>query len=179
MTFMARRWKGLAVVLAGGAAALGILAGPASASTGQTTLLWGHFNFGGLTGSEFAATCNDQLQGPVTSTDSSGYITGAEMTKVTIDNCDQGVSVIADTTQPWSLTFQGDPVNTSQFTLQGVDLTITTSQGTCRYTGTIGPAHMTFPGEPGLYYFYSTLYRQTAGCGGAAQITVSDDLQEL
>jgi hypothetical protein len=158
------------------AAALGILAGPASASTSKTAEGFGSFYISGVTHQAFAAQCGDLFQGPVTSDDGSGDVT-AKINQVSIDNCNQGIRVTANAL-PWTLTLQGDASTSSQFTLQGVDLNVTTAQGTCRYTGTLG-GNLTLPGQPGLYFFSDSLSRQTAGCGGNQQITVFDDLQEI
>lgn len=154
-----------------GAAALAILAGPqALASTGGTVQGYNSsfgMDFGGVTHEQYATECSNTFSGPVTSDDGNGNIV-ASIDNFSITNCDQGVSITANAL-PW--TFKGANINNGgSFTIEGVDVNITTAQGTCRYTGTMeaGPE---FP--PNVYDITGTLSRQSAGCGGDEQVQVS------
>lgn len=168
-----RRLVKLGTAAGAAAAALAILAGPqASASSGETVLGYdnGGFAISGVTHQQFAAQCGDLFSGPVTSDDGNGNVS-AKIDKFSISGCNQGVSVTANAL-PYTLTLKEG----HSFTIQGFDVNITTSQGTCRYTGTVqgGPE---FP--PTTYALTGTLSRQSAGCGGDAQIHLSDPLQTI
>lgn len=160
-------------------AALAILAGPASAATGGASgtlnnKMYGSLGFEGLPGTSSFVACDNLFQGHVTSTNRNSPTTVID--QATIDNCTQGVSVTA-ADLPWTLAFHNTydthgNLSNSQFTLKPFDMNITTSQGTCRYTGTASGT-LSNPPEADQYTLHATLTRQTAGCGGDSQITVS------
>lgn len=149
-----------------------LIAGPqASAATGKTAEVYTGWQttLSGVTHQEFVTTCGDLFEGPVTSDNGNGGIVAS------IDdfsmNCDQGVTVTPNAL-PWTLKAQGDNTLESTFTVQGIDVNITTSQGTCRYTGSVSGQAL----DQG-YYMTGTLSRQSTGCGGDAQVQVTDPFE--
>jgi hypothetical protein len=147
------------------AVALGLFAGPqASASTGTVSLNNDiGMAFSGVPHQDSVTTCQILWQGPVTSNDGNGNVAANIDSSST--SCDQGVSVTSNT-QPWALNF-----HSGIFTIDGIDVNITTSQGTCRYTGSVkGIA----TDQTNLYMVSGTLSQQSTGCGGDAQIGIGD-----
>jgi hypothetical protein len=124
-------------------------------------------SLGGVTHEYFAPSCGDVFRGPVTSSDGSGDVV-ARIDSFTM-SCDEGVTV-APHSLGWTFTSTGAG---RSFTLAGIDLDITTSQGTCRYTGSVQGTK----DDQGLYFMTGTLERGSAGCGGDPQITVTDPEQ--
>lgn len=158
------------------AAALAILAGPSASAATETVQAYSGsfgFNIGGVTHQEFATECSNTFSGPVTSGGGSGSVV-ASIDKFTVDHCDQGVSVTVNAL-PW--TFKGQNVNNGGFfTVEGIDVNITTANGTCRYTGT-GTGGQQFP--PTTYDFRGTLTRQSGGCGGDEQISFDAPIESV
>ncbi len=93
----------------------------------------------------------------------------ADIESVTFNFCDTGTSVKANAL-PWKLDLQRD----ASYTISGVDVNVTTSQGTCRYTGSIDGVGQGAQFFPDVYDLRGTLNLQTAGCGGPDQINVSN-----
>lgn len=163
--------KVLAGVVAGTAtAALGLLTGPqASASTDRTAESYTGWetSLSGVTHQQYLPSCSDLFKGPVTSDDGGGNIV-ASINSFSM-TCDQGISVTPNAL-PWTLNAHwtgGDPGNS--YTIEGIDLNVTTSQGTCRYTGSVTGTAM----DQG-WYLDGTLSRQSTGCGGDAQVRFND-----
>lgn len=150
-----------------GAVALAILAGPqASASTGETVEVYTGWDtaLSGVTHQYYATDCGDVFKGPVTSDDGNGDVV-ASIGNFSM-NCNQGVSVTPNA-MPWTFNLHG-----GVFTIEGIDVNITTSQGTCRYTGSVQGS----PEDQG-YYMTGTLSRQSTGCGGDAQVQITDPFE--
>ena len=149
-----------------------LIAGPqASAATGRTAEAYTGWQtaISGLTHQYFATTCSDVFKGPVTSDDGhGGIVAGVDEFSM---SCDQGVTVTPNAL-PWTLTAQGNNTPGSSFTVHGIDVNITTSQGTCRYTGSVSGRAL----DQG-YYMTGTWSRQSTGCGGDAQIQVIDPFE--
>jgi hypothetical protein len=151
---------GVAVVAA--VAALAIAALPASASTPASSVKGfseDRTTFGSL------AACQNIFTGPVTFDNHIGRIR-ADIKSATFNFCDTGTSITANAL-PWKLDLQRD----ASYTISGVDVNVTTSQGTCRYTGSIDGVGQAFSD---VYDLRGTLNLQTAGCGGPRQINVSN-----
>ncbi|MBN6544864.1 hypothetical protein, partial [Actinacidiphila bryophytorum] len=172
-----RRSVQLGALGAGAAAALFLgatQASPAAASPAGATQVptvvgytgW-DTSLGGVTHEYFAPSCGDVFRGSVTSSDGSGDVV-ARIDSFTM-TCDEGVTV-APHSLGWTFTSTSGG---RSFTLAGIDLDITTSQGTCRYTGSVQGTE----DDQGLYFMTGTLDRQSAGCGGDPQITVTDPEQ--
>ncbi|TCC44206.1 hypothetical protein E0H75_35675 [Kribbella capetownensis] len=109
------------------------------------------------------AECQNEFSGQVTSDDGNGHVK-ASIDNVRID-CFNGTSATLNAL-PWKL----DLLEDRGYTIDGVDVNITTSRGTCRYTGSVNGV-MEFPG--GVYDMRGSLTRRTGGCGGTAQLHVS------
>lgn len=107
--------------------------------------------------------CGNQFSGRVRSDDGNGHVTAAIDT-IAID-CSDGTRVTANAL-PWTL----DLLKDRNYTITGVDLSITTSAGTCRYAGQLDGV-MEFP--DGVYDMRGSLTRQSGACGGTAQLNVS------
>jgi hypothetical protein len=148
-----------ACTAAAAALAAAALAGVPSASASAASSVKGFsssgIQFGGLT------ECENVFTGQVTADDGNGGIV-ASIDNVTID-CQSGTSVTPHL--PWTLNLQRD----RGYTIDGFDVDITTSQGTCRYAGTVR-GDMQFP--DGVYNLVGELTRQRAGCGGPPQLEV-------
>jgi hypothetical protein len=163
---------GLGVVAGVATSALALLAGPqASAATGRMAEVYTGWDtsLSGVTHQYFATSCDDVLKGPVTADDGNGNIV-ASINSFSM-TCDQGVSVTPNAL-PWTLTAHGNNTPGSTFTIAGIDVNITTSQGTCRYTGSVNATAM----DQG-YDMTGTLSRLSAGCGGDAQVQISDPFE--
>lgn len=159
-----RRMVKLGTAAGAGAAALAILAGPEAFAATQTVHGDGGIYIGDVTHQEFATECSNTFSGPVSSGGGSGSVV-ASIDQFTVDHCNQGVSVTVNAL-PW--TFKGQSVNNGgYFTVEGIDVNITTADGTCRYTGSATGGQQ-FP--PTTYDFRGTLTRQSGGCGGDEQI---------
>ncbi len=162
----------LGVVAGTATAALGLLAGPqASAATGRTAEAYTGWDtsLSGVTHQQFATSCGDVFKGPVTSDDGNGNVV-AGINSFSM-SCDQGVSVTPNAL-PWTLTAHGNNTPGSSYTIAGINVNITTSQGTCRYTGSVSGTAM----DQG-YFMTGTLSRQSTGCGGDAQVQVNDPFE--
>ncbi|HEY7050482.1 MAG TPA: hypothetical protein VH373_24925 [Jatrophihabitantaceae bacterium] len=158
--------------IAGAATALMLIAAPqASAATARTAEAYTGWDtsLSGLTHQQFATSCGDVFKGPVTSDDGHGNIV-AGVNSFSM-SCDQGVSVTPNAL-PWTLTAHGNNTPGSSYTIAGIDVNITTAQGTCRYTGSVNGTAM----DQG-YFMAGTLSRQSAGCGGDAQVQVNDPFE--
>jgi hypothetical protein len=114
------------------------------------------------------AACQNIFTGPVTFNNHIGRIK-ADLDSVTFNFCDTGTSVTANAL-PWKLDLQRNV----SYTVSGVDVNITTAQGTCRYTGSLDGVGQGAQFFPDVYDVRGTLNRQTAGCGGPGQINVSN-----
>lgn len=159
-------------VVAATATAAGLLAtAQASAATGRTAEAYTGWDtsLSGVTHQYFATSCGDVFKGPVTSDDGNGNI-AASINSFSM-SCDQGVSVTPNAL-PWTLTAHGNNTPGSTFTITGIDVNITTSLGTCRYTGSVSAVAM----DQG-YDMTGTLSRQSTGCGGDAQVHVNDPFE--
>lgn len=127
---------GVGIAAGSATAALALLAAsPASASTSGAIGYTGWVTtLSGVTHEQFATSCGGTFKGPVTSDDGNGnYVASINSFSM---NCDQGVSVTPNAL-PWTLAAHGNNSPGSTFTFEGVDVNITTAQGTCRYTGSI------------------------------------------
>jgi hypothetical protein len=161
MTARGSRLMKLGVAVVATVAALAIAAPSASASLPASSVKGfseDRTTFGSL------AACQNVFTGPVTFDNHIGRIT-ADIESVTFNFCDTGISVKANAL-PWKLDLQRD----DSYTISGVDVSITTSQGTCRYSGSIDGVGQ----FSGVYDLRGTLNLQTAGCGGPNQINVSN-----
>lgn len=152
------------VCVAGAAVATLALAAPqASAST--TESVHGFTS----TGTDFLnsdnsilAQCQNQFSGHVASDDGSRVKAAIDTVSIT---CGGGTRVTANAL-PWSL----DLLRDRGYTITGVDLNLTTSKGTCRYTGSVNGV-MEFP--DGVYDLRGSLTRQSGTCGGTDRLNVS------
>jgi hypothetical protein len=163
--------------VAGGAAvaALAFAVPPASAAPTHLTSVKGfsedRTTFGSLT------ACQNIFTGPVTSQNVTGHIK-ADLGSVTFNFCDTGTSVTANAL-PWKLDLQRD----ISYTISGVDVNVTTAQGTCRYTGSINGVgdNGVEAGDhfPDVYDVRGTLSRRSVDCGGPDQINVSNLLEVI
>jgi len=166
------RLVGLGAVAGTASAALALLAAPqASAATGQTVEAYTGWvtSLSGVTHQQFATSCGDLFKGPVTSDDGNGNIV-ASINSFSM-SCDQGVSLTPNAL-PWTLKAHGNNRPGSTFTIEGINVNITTAQGTCRYTGSVNATAM----DQG-YDMTGTLSRQSTGCGGDAQVQVNDPFE--
>jgi hypothetical protein len=165
---VARRLVSLGAVAATMLSAVALLTAPqASASEGSSVKGYGPMDFtnqpdrhGRLVN---LTSCDDEFTGPVTADDGNGGIV-ASLDSVSFPHCNTGTSVTANAL-PWTLKLQEN----QEATIEGFDVTITTTQGTCRYTGTLSGA-MAFQD---VYTLSGTLTRQTGSCGGTDQIGAS------
>jgi hypothetical protein len=150
---------GVAVVAAVAALAISV---PSASASGPASSVKGfsedRTTFGSL------AACQNIFTGTVTFDDHIGRIK-ADIASATFNFCDTGTSVRANAL-PWKLDLQSD----DSYAISGVDVSTTTSQGTCRYTGSINGVGQ----FSGVYDLRGTLNLQTAGCGGPDQINVSN-----
>jgi hypothetical protein len=140
---------------------------PASASSTTGTSVTGFSEdpttFGSLT------SCQNVIQGPVTADNGRGGIT-ASISDVTFNFCKAGTRVTANL--PWTLTLQQDV----EYAISGVDVSISTAAGVCRYTGSVSGVGQ-FPG--GIYGLGGVLSRQSNGCRGPAQLNVFNAIQVI
>jgi len=167
-----QKLTGLGIAAGTATMALGLLAAPhASAATGRTAEAYTGWDtsLAGVTHQYFATSCGDLFKGPVTTDDGKGNITASINTFSM--NCDQGVTVTPNAL-PWTLTAHGNNTPGSTFTVQGIDVNITTAQGTCRYTGSVSATAL----DQG-YDMSGTLSRQSTACGGDAQVQVEDPFE--
>ena len=167
MTARESRLTKLGVAIGAVAAALAVVAPAASAAPVPPTRFTSvkgfsedRLNFGSL------GACQDVFTGPVTFQNPTGHIK-ADIDSVTYNFCDSGFSVTANAL-PWKLDLQRNV----SYTISGVDVDITTTEGTCRYTGTIDGLGEGADHFPDVYDTRGTLNRQTTGCGGPDQINV-------
>jgi hypothetical protein len=109
------------------------------------------FDFGALT------TCHVSLGGTVTSQDPWGG-GGIRVNRVSYTGCTSGVTVTANSL-PWTL--GTDP--TLAAALYPLDVSITTSRGTCRYSGSL----LGSTNGAGTWWFTESVFKRTSGCGGA------------
>ncbi|WP_329481442.1 hypothetical protein OG555_04705 [Kribbella sp. NBC_01484] len=148
------------------AAALAFAAAPQASASAAAKSVHGFTS----TGMEFInsdnsvlAECGNQFSGRVTADDGGGEV------KAAIDNfivsCNDGTRVTPNAL-PWTL----DLLKDRGYTIDGVDLNITTSKGTCRYTGTVNGV-MEFP--DGVYDLRGSLTRRSGTCGGSETLNVS------
>jgi hypothetical protein len=149
-------------------AALAFVAAPqASASASAATGSVHGFTSSGMefinSDNSVLGECGNQFSGRVRSDDGSGHVIAAIDT-IAID-CSDGTRVTANAL-PWTL----DLLKDRSYTIAGVNLSITTSKGTCRYAGQLNGG-MQFPG--GVYDLRGSLTRQSGACGGTAQLNVS------
>jgi hypothetical protein len=161
MTTRGSRLMKLGVAVVAAVAALAVAVPSASASLPASSVKGfseDRTTFGSL------AACQNIFTGPATFDNHIGRIK-ADIKSVTFNFCDTGTSVTANAL-PWKLDLQRD----DSYAISGVDVNITTSQGTCRYTGSIDGVGQ----FPDVYDLRGTLNRQTAGCGGPDQINVSN-----
>jgi hypothetical protein len=158
----------LKVRVAAGAAvaALALAAAPQASASTAAESVHGFTS----TGMEFInsdntvlAECQNQFSGQVTSDDGNGRV------KANIDNmridCFNGT-----TTTPNALPWKLDLLKDRGYTIGGVDVSITTPQGTCRYTGSVNGV-MQFP--DGVYDLRGSLTRRRGACGGTDQLNIS------
>jgi hypothetical protein len=154
------------------AVAIGLLAGPqASAATGRIAEVyagWGT-SLSGVTHQQFAASCVDLFKGPVISDDGHGNIV-ANINDFSM-TCDENVSVVSSAL-PWTLAAHGNNTPGSTFAIAGIDVNITTAQGSCRYTGSLKAVAL----DQG-YGMTGVLSRQHTGCGGDSQIQINDPVE--
>jgi hypothetical protein len=109
------------------------------------------------------AACQHVFTGSVTA-QYSGRIT-AGIGNVTFNFCKPGTSITAKGL-PWTLNLDEN----RSYTLNGVQVNITTYRGTCLYGGTLNG----FMQYPGVYDLRGSLTRQSGACGGSDQINVSN-----
>jgi hypothetical protein len=99
-----------------------------------------------------------------------GHVTGVEMwgggtisvDRISFTGCSSGATVTANA-MPW--TIGTDPTLAS--VLYPNDVTITTSRGTCRYSGDL----LGSTNGAGTWSLIGPVFRRTAGCGGGDQFT--------
>ena len=108
------------------------------------------------------AQCQNEFSGRVTSDD--GSHVKARIDTMSI-SCAGGTRVTANAL-PWALDLQRD----RGYTIAGVDVNLSTSKGTCRYTGAVNGV-MEFPN--GVYDMRGSLTRQSGSCGGTDRLNVS------
>ncbi|MFD0856035.1 hypothetical protein ACFQ07_27595 [Actinomadura adrarensis] len=94
----------------------------------------------------------------------------AAIDNVTFNFCQDGTRIVPRAL-PWTLDLNED----SSYTIKGVQVTITTRQGTCRYSGTLNG----FTQFPGVYDLRGSLTRQSGGCGGSGQINVANLIEVI
>ena len=112
--------------------------------------------------------CQNVFTGPVTGDDGGGPIV-ARIDGVTFNFCQAGATV-SPNALPWTLN-----LHQAGYTIEGFDVDITTSGGTCRYTGMVhGVAQF-----PGVYDLRGLLTRRNSGCGGPAQLRISNSIEVI
>jgi len=142
---------------------------PASAAVGSTVTGWGDSTNFWVTDGFPTASCSNRFTGVVTADDGNGGIV-ARIDNVRI-TCHEGdVTITANT--PWTLKLKDGFLAT----FEGFDVNFTTSEGTCRYRGTV-PGGLEFP--PGIYNFYGSLTRLSAGCGAGEEISVAEGWENI
>jgi hypothetical protein len=109
------------------------------------------FDFGALT------TCHVSLGGTVTSQDPWGGGT-IRVDRTSFTGCTSGVTVTANSL-PWTLGTD----STAAAALYPLDVNITTSRGTCRYSGSL----LGSTNGAGTWWFTESVFKRTSGCGGA------------
>jgi hypothetical protein len=112
-------------------------------------------DFGGLT------TCRVSMSGRVTGLETFGGGT-ISFDRVSFAGCSAGATVSANAL-PWTL----GTSSTLTAGLFGVDVSITTSRGTCRYSGGL----LGYTNGAGTWFLNGDVYQRVAGCGGARQLT--------
>jgi hypothetical protein len=111
--------------------------------------------FGGLT------TCRVSLSGRVTRVEMFGG--GAiEVDRVSFTGCSSSTTVTANSL-PWTLGTDA----LAAAALYTPDVSITTSRGTCRYSGNL----LGTTNGAGTWNLIGDVYLQAGGCGGAGQLT--------
>jgi hypothetical protein len=149
---------GLAMVCAGSLTL--IAAAPAAAFPPIGTAVTGVDDGRGI---EYAGltTCSTSL---------SGHVTGVEMfgggsisvDRISFTGCSSGAAVAANSL-PWTI---GTDATTASV-LYPNDVTITTSRGTCRYSGDL----LGTTNGSGTWNLIGPVFQRSAGCGGADQFT--------
>lgn len=121
------------------------------------------------------ASCSNIFTGPVTGEMQRGSKITADVSSF---SCGDG-SAVAANALPWKLSLQRD----ISYTISGVDVNITTAQGTCRYTGSLNGVGDNGVGAgdhfPDVYDVRGTLNRQSGDCGGDDQINVSNLIEVI
>jgi hypothetical protein len=148
---------GLAVVCAGSLALVAVT--PAAAFPPIGTAVTGvddgrGIDFGGVT------TCRMSLGGRVTSLETFGGGTIA-VDRISFTGCSSGATAIANSV-PWTIGTDA----TLAAVLYPNDVSITTSRGTCRYSGDLLGA----TNGSGTWFLTGPVFQRTTGCGGADQL---------
>jgi hypothetical protein len=115
------------------------------------------FDFGGLT------TCSVSVGGHVTGQEQFGG-GSISLDQVSFTACSSGATVTVNAL-PWTL----GTAPTLSAALFPADVNITTSQGTCRYSGSL----LGYTNGSGTWFFTEPVFQRTAGCGGADQLRSS------
>ena len=114
-------------------------------------------SIGGLT------TCGVSFNGHVTGLETFGGGT-ISVDRISFTGCSSGATVTANDL-PWTL---GTDATLSSV-LYPNDVSITTSRGTCRYSGDL----LGYTNGAGTWFLNGPVFQRAAGCGGADQLTTS------
>jgi hypothetical protein len=115
------------------------------------------------------ASCQNVFTGSVTADQGDGRIVAA-VNDVRFSFCRPGTAVTA-AALPWTLDFREN----SGYTINGVQVNITTYRGVCRYSGTLNG----FMQLPGAYDLRGSLSRRNGDCGGPDQIHVGNLIEVI
>lgn len=158
------RLVNVGVGVAAASAAVMAAAPSASAGTGDPVHGWGGMSFANQTNPVANLTsCSNEFHGRLTEDHDGGAGTTARVDDFSF-LCEPGTSVTARAL-PWTLSF-----TTNGVVLSGVDVDVTTPEGTCHYTGDLTNGAFQFPG---VYSIAGALHRRSGDCGGTEVLGVA------
>jgi hypothetical protein len=149
-----------APALAGGAPAFAASSQPPEGSTIRGVQMGEGTQLGDLT------TCTESFSGSVTESGDAGDGFTVDINQFSFTQCDQDTQVTLNR-MPGALTVDAIAL----WTIRPMDVDITTPDGTCRYTGSLGDSTGFFSGTQlrGTGF----LHRQSGGCGGPESLMVT------
>jgi hypothetical protein len=117
------------------------------------------------------ATCGNEFTGHVTVDRGTGNGGEISLDRFSFPNCDSGVTVTVRSL-PWTLTVD----SSRRITVRGVEIDLTTAQGTCRYAGDLRSG--LFDDTLGLYNLSGVVNRRGGGCGVGDTLSLDTSFQE-